>query len=124
MKKLFILGIVALLIFSIPLNVNAESKKRVLIDIAHDEPISFTAGYDMFINQLTNKGFILSENKVKITGNTLNNYDVLLVIVPKSNFSPQEIAAIEKFVKDGGSLLVVGRGGELSRYKKDKRGIK
>ncbi|HOM95624.1 MAG: tetratricopeptide repeat protein [Candidatus Methanofastidiosa archaeon] len=118
MKKLFVLSIVALLVFNIPLNVNAESKKRVLIDIAHDEPISFTAGYDMFINQLRNKGFILSENKVKITDNTLNSYDILLVIVPKSNFSPHEIAAIEKFVKEGGSLLVVGRGGSSLDTKK------
>ncbi|NYT03647.1 MAG: tetratricopeptide repeat protein [Candidatus Methanofastidiosa archaeon] len=111
MRKIFVLSIIALIVFSLPLNVNAESKKRVLIDVAHDEPINFTAGYTMFISQLTSRGFTLAENKVPLTENTLKNYDILLIIVPKSNFTAQEIYAIEKFVKDGGSLLLIGRGG-------------
>jgi len=111
MKKVFVLCLIALMVFSLPFNVNAESKKRILIDVAHDEPINFTAGYNMFISQLSSKGFTLAENKVPITENTLKNYDILLIIVPKSNFTQQEIFAIEKFVKDGGSLLLVGRGG-------------
>lgn len=111
MKKVFVLCLITLLVFSLPLNVNAESKKRILIDVAHDEPINFTSGYNMFISQLTSRGFTLAENKVSITENTLDNYDILLVIVPKSEFTQQEILSIEKFVKDGGSLLLVGRGG-------------
>jgi len=111
MKKVFVLCLIALMVFSLPFNVNAESKKRILIDVAHDEPINFTAGYNMFISQLSSKGFTLAENKVPITENTLKNNDILLIIVPKSNFTQQEIFAIEKFVKDGGSLLLVGRGG-------------
>ncbi|MCC7572744.1 MAG: tetratricopeptide repeat protein [Candidatus Methanofastidiosum sp.] len=118
MKKIVVLSIIVLLVLSFPLNVNAQSKKRILIDVAHDEPINFTAGYNMFIGQLTSKGFTLTENKVPITENTLKNYDILLIIVPKSNFTPQEIFAIEKFVKEGGSLLLVGRGGSSLDIKK------
>ncbi|KYC45062.1 MAG: Tetratricopeptide repeat protein [Candidatus Methanofastidiosum methylothiophilum] len=118
MKKLVVLSIIALLLFSFPLNVDAQPKKRVLIDVAHDEPINFTAGYNMFFSQLTNKGFTLAENKLPITENTLRNYDILLIIVPKSNFTAQEIYAIEKFVRDGGSLLLIGRGGSSLDIKK------
>jgi tetratricopeptide (TPR) repeat protein len=111
MRRLVILWIIALMVLSFPLNVNAESQKRVLIDVAHDEPINFMTGYTMFINQLTSRGFTLAENKLPLTESTLNNYDILLIIVPKSNFSVQEISAIEKFVKEGGNLLLIGRGG-------------
>ncbi|KYC48823.1 MAG: Tetratricopeptide repeat protein [Candidatus Methanofastidiosum methylothiophilum] len=117
-NHLFVLGVIGLLIFSFPVNVNAQEKKRVLIDIAHDEPINFTAGYKIFLDQLTNKGYILSENKVSITESTLSNYDILLIIVPKSNFTSVEISAIDKFVKNGGSLLLVGRGGSSLDTKK------
>jgi tetratricopeptide (TPR) repeat protein len=118
MKRLVILWIIALMIFSFPLNVNAQSQKRVLIDVAHDEPINFTAGYNMFLSQLTSRGFTLSENKVPLTENTLKNYDILLIIVPKTNFTQEEIFVIEEFVKDGGSLLLVGRGGSSLDIKK------
>ena len=118
MKKLFVLGIIALLMFSLPLSINAESKKRVLIDVAHDEPINFISGYNMLISQLKNKDFALAENKVPITENILKDYDILVIIVPKSNFTQQEISAIEKFVKDGGSLMLVGRGGSSLDIKK------
>ncbi len=118
MKKLFVLGLIALMIFSFPININAESNKRVLIDVAHDEPITFTAGYTMLIDQLTNRGFTLTENKVPITENTLKDYDILLIIVPKSNFTQQEILAIEKYVENGGSLLLIGRGGSSLDIKK------
>lgn len=110
-NKVCVLGIVILLLFSFPFGVNAEEKKRVLIDVAHDEPINFTSGYKLFTDLLVNRGYTLSENKVPLTENTLSNYDILLIIVPKSNFTQQEISAIDKFVKAGGSLLLVGRGG-------------
>ncbi|KYC52095.1 MAG: Tetratricopeptide repeat protein [Candidatus Methanofastidiosum methylothiophilum] len=118
MKKVFVLCLIALMVFSLPFNVTAEPKKRVLIDVSHDEPINFTSGYNTFLSQLTSKGFTLAENKVPITENTLKNYDILLIIVPKSNFTQTEIFAIEKFVKDGGSLLLVGRGGSSLDTKK------
>lgn len=118
MKRLVILWIIALMILSFPLNVNAQSQKRILIDVTHDEPINFTAGYNMFLSQLTSRGFTLAENKVPLTENTLKNYDILLIIVPKTNFTQQEVYVIEKFVKDGGSLLLVGRGGSSLDIKK------
>ena len=110
-NKVYVLGIIALLLLSFPFSVNAEGKKRVLIDVAHDEPINFTSGYKLFSDLLANKGYSLTVNKVPITENTLSNYDILLIIVPKSNFTQQEISAIDKFVKSGGNLLLVGRGG-------------
>ncbi|MBN2182613.1 MAG: hypothetical protein JW715_11935 [Sedimentisphaerales bacterium] len=38
----------------------------------------------------------------------LKNCDVLMVKVPTSRYSPDEIAAIERFVESGGGLLLIG----------------
>lgn len=110
-NKVCVLGIIILILFSFPFSVNAQVKKRVLIDVAHDEPINFSSGHKLFADQLTNKGFTLSENKGPITDSILTDYDILLIIAPKTKFTQQEISAIDKFVKNGGNLLLVGRGG-------------
>ncbi len=44
----------------------------------------------------------------KLTLNYLRKYDILFVIKPTAAFTPSEIAAIEKFVQLGGSLLLIG----------------
>jgi hypothetical protein len=43
-----------------------------------------------------------------IDNHTLRNCDVLIVKVPTSRYTPDEIAPIERFVKTGGGLLLIG----------------
>ncbi len=93
---------------------------KVLIDAYHgNENTSGDNGtykdnLKTFTLLLQKEGYTVAENKAAITEETLKNVQVLVITANRSPFSAGENAAIAKFVKNGGSLLMAGKSNNSS----------
>ena len=58
---------------------------------------------------LQKEGYTVAENKATITDAVLSTVKVLVITHPRTAFTAEESAAIAKFVKNGGSLLIAGK---------------
>ncbi|MEZ4895894.1 MAG: DUF4350 domain-containing protein [Saprospiraceae bacterium] len=97
-----------------------EGGPFVFIDAAHDNFHTRTGRYQSFTSLLESDGYRLADNEEKFTDQSLQG-KVLLVIAnarPAENahpgiaptasaFTDAEISAVEKWVKQGGSLLLI-----------------
>lgn len=65
---------------------------------------------------LLREGYELSYlDRGKLTEDLLKRFDLLVVTTPTKDFGLDEIAAIEKYVEEGGSLLLIGEAKNLWR---------
>ncbi len=71
----------------------------------HDPSYSYTRIYD-YLGQYYQMSRLLESDP--IDRDKLAECDVLVVKIPTARFLPEEVAAIARFVEDGGSLLLVG----------------
>ena len=69
----------------------------------HDSGYNYACIYDYFSNF-----YETSRLETPIDDATMQNCDVLVVKVPTERYDRQEIAAIRRFVKRGGGLLLIG----------------
>jgi len=93
---------------------------RILVDEYHstwertDRPYDTSwygqeSGYNYAcIYDYGSRFYTMDRLNAPIDANTLKDCDVLIAKVPTSRYSPDEIGAIEQFVRNGGGLLCIG----------------
>jgi hypothetical protein len=69
----------------------------------HDSGYNYACIYDY-----CSRFFDMSRLNTTLDDTAVQNCDVLIVKVPTSRYTPEEIATIERFVKQGGGLMLVG----------------
>ncbi len=84
---------------------------RVLYDLAHRESLGrYTDGMDCGISVpelLEEWGCSVDLNHEPLDQVNLSQYDLLVIYSPHENFTSAEVAAIEEYVRRGGSLLLL-----------------
>ena len=101
--------------FTLPVLVKEPLGIKVLIDAAHGNENSSGDGgsykdnLKAFTLLLQKEGYTVTENKAAITDATFTGVNVFMLTHPKTSLTVDEQAAVAKFVKAGGSLLVAGK---------------
>jgi hypothetical protein len=88
---------------------------RVLVDEAHDNFHTADGRYRPFAELLRADGFTVERGLSPFTRDVLAGYDLLVIAnagppdreTPGSAFTPGEVTAVESWVRDGGSLLLI-----------------
>jgi DNA/RNA endonuclease YhcR with UshA esterase domain len=101
--------------FALPVSVKEPLGIKVVIDAKHGNENTSTDGgtykdnLKAFTVMLQKEGYTVSENTATITDTLLSNVQVLVLTHPKTALTADESAAVAKFVKNGGSLLMAGK---------------
>ncbi|MFX1497190.1 MAG: hypothetical protein ACFFBH_06670 [Promethearchaeota archaeon] len=85
------------------------------LDYSHNNMLSLEApSYADFTQFLFNSGYKLGKIEAGFSSEKLGNYDVVIMSTPKNiNLSPKELETLEEYIKNGGSMLIMGaRGGD------------
>ncbi len=87
---------------------------NVLFDDGHSNLHKSTGTYKPFVNLIKNDGFVVTSCKSEINSRLLNQHTVLVISNAKGKeekhadaFTENECTVIEKWVRDGGGLLLV-----------------
>jgi hypothetical protein len=94
-----------------------SNKAIILFDLAHNEmltpSVETDSDYTDFVSLLDSLNLEIRKNEdAEITDETLKNTDILLIGNPVNDyFSKGEITSIVKFVRHGGSLLIISEYG-------------
>lgn len=88
---------------------------KVLFDEAHNNVHKSTDRYEPLAKLLANDGYQITAGKEKFLGEILKEYRALIIVGALSEdehtdrpaFSPEECNAVENWVRDGGSLLLI-----------------
>ncbi|ULL16739.1 endonuclease [Paenibacillus sp. H1-7] len=95
--------------------VNENAGKKVLFDNTHAQTAGaadwvIDGGFSDFGNALANNGYYVKELRkaAPFTYDDLKPYDVFVIAEPNIPFKQTEQAAMEQYVKDGGSLFFIG----------------
>src|SRR4029079_882705 len=92
---------------------------RVLFDEAHHNFHTTEGRYKPFVDLVMNDGYRVIRNRLPFTKATLSSYKILVISnalgaeeddddgADKSAFTEEEIAAVNEWVKGGGSLLLI-----------------
>jgi len=87
--------------------VHVRPIKYVLFDQTHGT--DYIRSYYLWINSLENAGFIVNTHASgSITPEVLEGYNVLVIVQARDLYTPSELSAMQRFVSDGGGLLVIG----------------
>lgn len=95
-----------------------EARLRVLVDEAHGNFHTAEGRYRPFAELLRGDGFTVERGQTPFTADALADFDVLVIAnaepperddrePPGSAFTPAEVAAVEGWVRNGGSLLLI-----------------
>ncbi|MEH6908164.1 Ig-like domain-containing protein [Neobacillus drentensis] len=101
--------------YSLPVKIKEPLGVKVLIDANHgNENTSSDSGtyknnLTAFTLMLQKEGYTVAENKVALTDEVLANVKVLVLTNARIALTADENAAVAKFVKNGGSLLMAGK---------------
>ncbi|MDN3018784.1 Ig-like domain-containing protein [Paenibacillus sp. BSR1-1] len=101
--------------FKVPVQIKEPLGIKVLIDANHgNENTSADSGtykdnLKAFTLMLQKEGYTVVENKVALTDEVLSSVKVLVLTHARTALSADENAAVAKFVKNGGSLLMAGK---------------
>ncbi|MBO0961013.1 lamin tail domain-containing protein [Neobacillus sp. MM2021_6] len=101
--------------FTLPVKIKEPLGVKVVIDAAHgNENTSADSGtykdnLKAFTLMLQKEGYTVVENKTALTDDALSNVKVLVLTHARTALSADERAAVAKFVKNGGSLLMAGK---------------
>ncbi|WP_088071672.1 DUF4350 domain-containing protein [Gottfriedia luciferensis] len=101
--------------YELPVKIKEPLGVNVLIDANHgNENTSGDSGtykdnLKSFTLLLQKEGYTVSENKQVLTDDVLSNVNILMFTHPKTALTADERAAVAKFVKNGGSLLVASK---------------
>jgi hypothetical protein len=90
-------------------------RPRVLFDEAHRNRHTTGTGYKPFADLIRNDGYDLRALQQSITAERLAGYSVLIIVLPQgtndardaSAFTEAETAAVDEWVRAGGSLLLI-----------------
>ncbi|WHY66375.1 lamin tail domain-containing protein [Neobacillus sp. SuZ13] len=101
--------------YSLPVKIKEPLGIKVLIDANHgNENTSSDSGtyknnLTAFTLMLQKEGYTVAENKVALTDEVLADVKVLVLTNARIGLTAEENAAVAKFVKNGGSLLMAGK---------------
>ncbi|WP_223592998.1 Ig-like domain-containing protein [Neobacillus bataviensis] len=101
--------------FTVPVQIKEPLGIKVLIDANHgNENTSADGGtykdnLKAFTLMLQKEGYTVVENKVALTDDVLSSVKVLVLTHARTALTADENAAVAKFVKNGGSLLMAGK---------------
>ncbi len=112
MAKPKISALVSLLLFLVvTAGVRAEKPLIVSFDLAHSEIFSPFAekrlNYSIFYRMFEKAGFTLRLNKQPLTDKTLADVHSLVLFGPMRPLRNSELSVLDKFVEQGGNLLVL-----------------
>lgn len=97
------LVIASLIVTASHAQTNEPEGKLILFDTSHGEKYLPSTEYSLLSFELRQLGYIVREGEIK----DLSGIDLLVISTPTKPFSEREIDQIVKFVKDGGSILVI-----------------
>jgi predicted extracellular nuclease len=101
--------------FELPVSVKEPLGIKVLIDAKHNNENTSSDGgtykdnLKAFTVMLQKEGYTVAENTAVLTDEVLSKVQVLVLTHPKTALTTEETAAVAKFVKNGGSLLMAGK---------------
>ncbi|EKN66480.1 Ig domain-containing protein group 2 domain-containing protein [Neobacillus bataviensis LMG 21833] len=101
--------------FTLPVKIKEPLGVKVVIDAYHGnentsgDSGSYKDNLKAFTLMLQKEGYTVVENKAAFTDEALNNVKVLVLTHARTALSADERAAVAKFVKNGGSLLMAGK---------------
>lgn len=81
--------------------------------------ISPLKSYSILVDMLEASGYIVKSLNTTLTYEALKNITVLVLPPPTVKYTVQEIEALDMWVKEGGSLLVLAEWGNFSTYLED-----
>ncbi|MBU6997363.1 MAG: hypothetical protein HXS41_10685 [Theionarchaea archaeon] len=81
--------------------------RRVMVDLSHSEQ-NVNAENNMVAIQTLLPDFSLSFNYQPLNLDTLNGFDAIMLYHPYTLLTDSDVNTLEKFVKDGGGLIVCG----------------
>lgn len=91
------------------IRIGRDSLPKIYYDIGHDEASLSSEsqnGRMVFKNYLVNANFAIQESDSKRWDSVPEDADVLMIWGPKKDFMPSEIEVIEKYIDEGGKLLI------------------
>lgn len=113
-KYLFTLSILFFVLIS-SLNIVSADEGKVLFDESGSYGKYFTiynigpTGSSIFANLLESNGYkIYKTESPPITLETLQEYDVVILMLPYRNYTDSELSALKQYVKNGGGLFLMG----------------
>jgi DNA/RNA endonuclease YhcR with UshA esterase domain len=101
--------------FVLPVEIKEPLGINVMIDAKHGnentsgDSGSYKDNLKSFTTMLQKEGYTVAENKATVTDAVLSDTDVLVITHPKYAYTADESAAIAKFVKNGGSVLMTSK---------------
>lgn len=107
--------------FTLPVKIKEPLGIKVLIDAYHGnentsgDSGSYKDNLKAFTLLLQKEGYTVSENKSAFTDEVLSNVKIVMITDGTKPLTDSERAAVAKFVKNGGSLLMAGK----SNYNND-----
>jgi subtilisin family serine protease len=82
---------------------------RLYFSLFHaDSKFSTMSGFYEMATILRNRGYSTYEDEAPITYPKVSQYDALILADPITMFSPEEINAIQRYIDNNGSLVVLG----------------
>ncbi|MCM3124191.1 MULTISPECIES: DUF4350 domain-containing protein [unclassified Mesobacillus] len=101
--------------FVLPVKIKEPLGIKVMIDAKHGnentsgDSGSYKDNLKSFTTMLQKEGYTVAENKATVTDALLSDVNVLVITHPKYAYTADESAAIAKFVKSGGSVLMASK---------------
>jgi hypothetical protein len=91
-------------------------KGRILVDLDHGNwiPLDSWDPYieyyplDTWRNSMVNHSYTVDKSHSELTADSLALYDMLVILMPNTNFTAAEVEAVRAWVMNGGSLFVIG----------------
>jgi hypothetical protein len=96
-------------------------KGHIAFDYAHHprlgvdsfDPDTMIPGYysemrNLWVSQDYTFDKLYPTEEVNLTSNRLSMYDIIVLVSPDSNYTSSEVTALQEFVANGGSLLIMG----------------
>lgn len=107
------IGFVCIALLSVASN-SCQEGTRILFDEYHAnwKP---SLQFSKFILTLEREGYISHFSDEKIDSYTLSSYNVLVLLTPSKDFEPYEKEAIKDFVRKGGTLIIFGEAGWVTK---------
>lgn len=94
--------------------------KKIGFDNSHNNRLIIEdTTFSDFIQFLFNSDFKIGKIEAGLTYDKLSMYDIFIIGVPSgsSKINPDEIVALLKYIKDGGSILLINDKGAITKIK-------
>ena len=81
----------------------------VLIDASHGQYYVEEVGVEELVEKIKGElGWEVTINRLPLTYDLLEKYDVVVILNPRKDLTADEVAALQKYVENGGGLFIAG----------------